>query len=126
MESQQGTGNARDSGACKFTSGNTGKVRSRGCQESLEQSWRDLELNRWGQGVRMMNQWAAPDPNAEPVTQWMSAEQCTATAPPPPPGVYTPPPPPGAHEGEICVDVDTSSHHFTTTPHYVASFGAVS
>ena len=27
------------------------------------------------------------------------------------------------HEGEICIDVDTTSHSFHTTPHYVASFG---
>ena len=51
-ESQQGTGNARDvaqdSRACKFTSGNTGKVRDFAV---VKNRWnnpgKNLELNRW-------------------------------------------------------------------------------
>lgn len=110
-ESQQGTGNVRNTAqganACSFTSGNTGK----GMQV--------------GGGY---NSYSPPPPaaNAEPVSAWMDATQCEST---PPRSCYGSTDPScqqrygTVHEGEICIDVDTTSHRFAFTPHYVASFG---
>ena len=98
-ESQQGTGNVRNTAqganACTFTSGNTGTGAEIG----------------YGGGP----------PSTEPISQWLDAAQCASTPPRSDPASFQY----GSamHEGEICIDVDTSSHHFTFTPHYVASFG---
>ncbi len=105
-ESQQGTGNVRTTAqganACSFTSGNTGK------------------------GMLITGGYNPPAAASEPVSDWMDAYQCAST---PPRSCFGSTDPgcnqlPGTvHEGEICIDVDTSSHRFSFTPHYVASFG---